>query len=160
MRLDYDRRPRPARVGTERDLVVEILDVTRDEVRKLLLNMGPLAALAGQDEAAFQELRWSTTTDSPILTQLSQSLSTEAGAAWAQAEGVSDEQETAEQFLVLITCKSEKHPEQVLAECQKRDWKCKPTDGVPAPPPELEREARFSSKSEKRRRGCRRIGPA
>jgi len=39
------------------------------------------------------------------------------------------EQDTAERFLVLIECKIEKHREQVLAECQRRGWKCKPLMG-------------------------------
>jgi len=114
----------------DEELEVEILDVTRDETQKLLLRMNPLAALAGQDEAALEQLREATAADSPILTQLWQSLSTEAGAAQALTDGADDrEQETAEQFLVLITCKNEKHQEQVLAECQKRGWKCKPHMG-------------------------------
>jgi len=43
--------------------------------------------------------------------------------------GAQDEQGAAAQYLVLITCKSAKHQEQVLAECQKRGSKCKPLMG-------------------------------
>ena len=108
----------------DEELTVEVLDVTRDEAQKLLLSMDPLAALAGQDEAALAQLRAATEADSPILQQLWQSLSQDADLR--PGAGDDESPATAEQYLVLITCKSEKDQERVLAECQKRHWSCKP----------------------------------
>src|SRR5207249_3802002 len=58
------------------DLVVdvEVLDVTPDEARKLLLSMDSLAALAETNVAAVTELQRLTATDSLALASLWQSL--------------------------------------------------------------------------------------
>ncbi|MFO0929164.1 MAG: hypothetical protein U0736_19430 [Gemmataceae bacterium] len=49
---------------------VEVLDVTDEEARKLLLSIDPLAALADHDPATLDELRRITTSDSDELTNL------------------------------------------------------------------------------------------
>jgi hypothetical protein len=108
----------------DEQLTVEVLDVTREEAQKLLLSMDPLAALAGQDEAALAQLRAATEADSPILSNLWQSLSQSERETPASDDH--DDSPAADQYLVLVTCKSEKDQERILAECQKRGWTCKP----------------------------------
>src|SRR5438045_5222656 len=49
---------------------VEVLDVSDDEARKLLLSIDPLAALADYDQARLDELRELTRTDSDALANL------------------------------------------------------------------------------------------
>ena len=113
----------------DEELEVEILDVTREEAQKLLLSMDPLAALAGQDDEALAQLRATTEADSAVLAALWDSLTEGEKPPAASQDDDAGEDAAADQYLVLITCKGEKHQETVLSECQKRGWKCKPLMG-------------------------------
>jgi hypothetical protein len=89
---------------------VEILDVTEEEARKLLLTIDPLAALAETQEQLHQRLLEQTPTDNNAL-----------AAAWeaAAAEVLQREPEPLgaipEQFLILMTCRDEKQQVELLA---------------------------------------------
>ena len=74
----------------DQELTVEVLDVTRDEARKLLLSMDPLAMLAGKDEAALAELRRTTEADNAVLNALWDSLGQDEDAAAAAANSAHD----------------------------------------------------------------------
>jgi len=91
---------------------VEILDVNADEARALLLSIDPLAALAETQEqihrrlleitpADHEELKaaWQATTES----RLASLSATPAAAAACPA-----------QFLILVTCRDEKHQVELL----------------------------------------------
>src|SRR5438552_10513909 len=54
----------------DEEVVVEVLDVTDDEARALLLSIDPLAALARTDQAIHKKLRQITETDSKVLKEL------------------------------------------------------------------------------------------
>src|SRR6202035_3752523 len=82
---------------------VEVLDVTDDEARALLLSIDPLAALAETQAQLHQRLLEITPTELPELE-----------AAWrAQAEALLEAEPAPEaamgpeQFLVLVTCRTE-----------------------------------------------------
>ena len=86
------------------EVEVEVLDVSDEEARALLLSIDPLAALAGTQEQLRDRLVELTPTDSEELR-----------AAWqAAAEAVVGERPSRridsipEQFLVLVTCRDER----------------------------------------------------
>jgi hypothetical protein len=105
-------------------VTVELVDVNEDEARKLLLTLDPLAALAEIDARAAAELARFVETDSEALDNLWQSLAANDQAA-QDALGKDDEPPAAEQFLILITCRDEKHQTDLLAALQQQGLNCK-----------------------------------
>jgi hypothetical protein len=108
----------------EAQVTVELVDVTEDEARKLLLTLDPLAALAETDARAAAELARQVETDAEALDNLWQALAgNDAAARKALDERVGPS--PPEQFLVLITCDSEGQQINLLAELQNRGFDCK-----------------------------------
>jgi hypothetical protein len=107
----------------EEPIAVEVLDVTDEEARKLLLSLDPLAALAGSDDAALQQLLDTTPAENQALAMLWQGL---AAAPEPDAPARDSEPQPPEQYLVLVTCRDEAHQASVLKRCLKEGWKCKP----------------------------------
>jgi hypothetical protein len=105
-------------------VTVELVDVTEDEARKLLLTLDPLAALAENDARAAAELARLVQTDSEALENLWQSAAANDKAA-REALARRVEEAPAEQFLVLITCDSEEQQTELLAELHQRGLSCK-----------------------------------
>jgi hypothetical protein len=105
-------------------VTVELLDVNEDEARKLLLTLDPLAALAEIDARAAAELARVVATDSEALENLWQSLAANDRQA-QEALGKDDEPPAAEQFLILITCRSEQQQTELLALLQQQGLNCK-----------------------------------
>jgi hypothetical protein len=103
---------------------VEVLDVSDEEARVLLLSIDPLAALAQTQEQLRQR-----------LLELTPAVSPELQAAWdAAASGLLPLPEEAkgagvetipEQWLVLITCRSEKHQIELLERLQSEGLECR-----------------------------------
>jgi hypothetical protein len=102
---------------------VEVLDVTEEEARKLLLTIDPLASLAEEQEQLHQRLLALTPATSPDLQ-----------AAWhllADALLQTPHEEPramkplAEQYLILVTCHDEKEQVQLLAEFKEKGVNCK-----------------------------------
>src|SRR5262245_20652905 len=62
-------------------VTVEVLDVSDEEARKLLLTIDPLAALAEADKEVLAQLTAITKTDSPILNDFWKTLTDEEKAA-------------------------------------------------------------------------------
>lgn len=106
------------------DLVVdvEVLDVTPEEARKLLLSMDSLAGLAECDRDTIESLRRVTAAASPILNDLWQSLGQGAQATRETLQGV---QLPREQFLILIECRDEAHQVELLGKLQSEGIACK-----------------------------------
>ena len=104
------------------EVEVEVLDVTDDEARALLLSIDPLAALAQTQDQLRDRLLEITPVDCAELE-----------AAWqAAAEGVLSQAKprrpiTAipEQFLVLVTCRDERSQTELLARFQSEGLDCK-----------------------------------
>jgi hypothetical protein len=90
---------------------VEVLDVTDEEARALLLSIDPLAALAQTQQQLYDRLVELTPTPLPELQ-----------AAWAAAaQAIADADLTRpsvpmgpEQWLILITCRDEMHQRELL----------------------------------------------
>src|SRR5262252_961284 len=99
---------------------VEILDVTEDEARKLLLTIDPLAALAETQEQLHQRLLEMTPTDNDAL-----------AAAWetAAAEVLQRDPQPLEaireQFLILVTCRDEKQQAELLGRFNAEGLECR-----------------------------------
>lgn len=110
-------------------LTVEVLDVTDDEARKLLLSMDPTAGLAGTDEEALRQLRKVTEADAEVLNQMWKELDRSDEPLTRETEASPVTEDTAETFLIVVTCRSEKHQGELLAKFQKQGLKCKPVLG-------------------------------
>jgi hypothetical protein len=103
---------------------VEVLDVTPEEARKLLLSMDSLAGLAESDTAAVAALRQSVDTDSPELAELWQSLASAEAATGAALDAAAAA--PAEQFLILVECRDEPHQVELLQQLRAEGIACKP----------------------------------
>ena len=104
------------------EVEVEVLDVTEEEARALLLSIDPLAALAQTQE----QLR-------DRLMELAPADSDELRAAWqVAAEGVLAEPKPPrsfdnipEQFLLLVTCRNETQQVELLERFKREGLDCK-----------------------------------
>src|SRR5262252_1222526 len=107
-------------IDPDMEVDVEVLDVTEEEARKLLLTIHPLAALAETQEQLHQRLLEQTPTDDDAL-----------AAAWeaAAAEVLQREPEPVgaipEQFLILVTCRDEKQQVELLGRFGAEGLECR-----------------------------------
>jgi hypothetical protein len=103
---------------------VEVLDVNEDEARALLLSIDPLAALAQTQEQLHDR-----------LLELAPAVSPDLQAAWqAAAEATLAEHPAPrppaagalpEQYLILVTCRDEKHQVELLGRFQGESLECR-----------------------------------
>ena len=94
----------------EMQVEVEILDVSDEEARKLLLSLDPLAALAGHDAERLDHLRSITTTESDDLANLWRSIgqaAEETDEALADSRQPKAPPQPREQYLILVECADE-----------------------------------------------------
>jgi hypothetical protein len=102
------------------EVEVEVLDVTEEEARTLLLSIDPLAALAETQTQLHQRLLELTPTPSPDLE-----------AAWPAAEAAMEAKPAREidtvpeQYLLLLTCRDEQHQVELLERFQGEGLQCK-----------------------------------
>jgi hypothetical protein len=106
------------------EVEVEILDVTEEEARALLLSIDPLAALAQSQEQLRDRLQELTPAVSPEL-QAAWQAAAEASQATHPAARRPREQSIPEQFLVLVTCRDEKHQVELLGRFQGEGLECR-----------------------------------
>jgi hypothetical protein len=104
---------------------VEVLDVNDEEARALLLSIDPLAALAQTQEQLHKRLMELTPADTEELRTIWEE------SAWAALEDGPDaplpkEAEWVEKFLVLITCRDERHQCELLTRFREDGLECKP----------------------------------
>jgi hypothetical protein len=103
---------------------VEVLDVNDDEARALLLSIDPLAALAETQEQLHNRLPELTPTVSPELQTAWEaaaraSLDAAAPRDWPQAAAIP------KQYLLLVTCRDEKHQVEPLTRFQAEGLDCR-----------------------------------
>jgi hypothetical protein len=102
---------------------VEVLDVTDDEARALLLTIDPLAALAQTQEQLHQRL---LELAPPVPDELRAAWQAAAEACMAQAvDAKALPQAAPEQFLILVTCRDERHQVELLGRLQGEGLTCK-----------------------------------
>jgi hypothetical protein len=102
---------------------VEVLDVTPEEARKLLLSMDSLAGLAEADAEAVAALRHTVDTEAPALAALWQSLAKSEAETEAALDAAAPPHE---QFLILVECRDEAHQVELLQQLQADGIDCKP----------------------------------
>jgi hypothetical protein len=105
------------------EVEVEVLDVTDDEARTLLLSLDPLAALAETQEQLHQRLLELTPAVDPALeaawrAAAQSALEIPAARATAVDSGPA-------QFLVLVTCRDEPHQVELLGRLCGEGLECK-----------------------------------
>src|SRR5262245_62903142 len=108
----------------DREVEVEVLDVTEEEARALLLSIDPLAALAEQQEQLYERLRELTPAGSEEL-EAAWHASTEA--YWRAVEPVEScgADALGEQWYVLVTCRDERQQTELLGRFQAEGLACK-----------------------------------
>jgi ParB-like chromosome segregation protein Spo0J len=116
-----------AEFDPDMDVLVEILDVTEEEARKLLLTVDPLAMLAATDEEVHARLEEITHTTSEALTNLWHCTREAAQAAQATLKQNRDRssQAATDTFCILIQCESEKEQVAMLRKLKAQGVKCK-----------------------------------
>jgi hypothetical protein len=102
---------------------VEILDVSDEEARVLLLSIDPLAALAQTQEQIHKRLLELAPAVSPDL-EAAWRAAAEAALAAADPAAVGVEPATA-QYLVVITCRDENHQVELLGRFHGEGLACK-----------------------------------
>ncbi len=109
-------------IDPDMEVEVEVLDVTEDEARTLLLSIDPLAALAEEHEQLKAR-----------LTELAPAPPEELRLAWEAAARTAMEQapdrplprDLPEQYLVLVTCRDEAQQVELLGRLQAEGLACK-----------------------------------
>jgi hypothetical protein len=103
---------------------VEVLDVNDEEARALLLSIDPLAALAQTQEQLHQRL---LELAPPVSDELRAAWEASAQAAQALVGDPTDPSAGAvpEQWLILITCRDEKHQTELLGRLHGEGVECK-----------------------------------
>ena len=109
---------------------VEILDVNDEEARTVLLSIDPLAALAETQQALHDRLKEVAPTPPPELLAAWQAEAEAALMKFARPKNKFERDgekslQLSEQFLVLITCRDEKHQAELLGRLQAEGLECK-----------------------------------
>jgi hypothetical protein len=123
------------------EVEVEILDVTDDEAKRLLLSIDPLAQLADFDSEAVERLKAQVSSPSDALNNLWNSIANAQEAvkatlanANAQAQAKAKEQERTRsradpkpisQYLVIVECKDEKAQIDLLMQLRREGQTCR-----------------------------------
>ncbi len=108
----------------DKEVEVEVLDVSEEEARALLLSIDPLAALAQTQEQIHQRLLELTPTDIPELEAVWQAGVERALGAPAD-DGSPAIGSYPEQFLILVTCRDEKQQVELLGRFQWEGLECR-----------------------------------
>ena len=113
---------------------VEVLDLTDEEARVLLLSIDPLAALAETQEQLHQRLLDLTPVDDPDLRAAWQAAAEQAATRPSRLAVDSsplvsplapDPSPLADQFYVILACRDEKHQVELLERFTAEGFKCK-----------------------------------
>ena len=106
------------------EVEVEVLDVTDEEARVLLLSIDPLAEMAQMQAQLYERLCELTPTEEPELRRAWEAAARESVEA-QQGPRKLIRQDIPEQYLVLITCRDEKHQVELLGRFQAEGLLCK-----------------------------------
>jgi hypothetical protein len=103
-------------------VTVEVLDVSADEARKLLLTIDPLAGLATTDGDALARLTAATRADSDVLNDLWQGLAKSQKLA---GDLLPPPEPPVEQYLVLVDCRDEEQQVELLERFTAEGLRCR-----------------------------------
>jgi hypothetical protein len=107
---------------------VEVLDVTEDEARVLLLSLDPLAQLAEHDQQTLERLRGLTRTESDALANLWDAVGRSGEAVRQKLEQTTEpprRDELPGQLLILIECPDEVTQAALLERFRHEGLRCK-----------------------------------
>jgi hypothetical protein len=112
-------------IDPDMEVTVELVDVTADEARKLLLTIDPLAGYAETDPEMAAELARMVATDDEYLQQLWDSLSDSPTIEDLLPKTEPPAPDVKEQFLILVTCTNEAEQCELLQRFQQEGLTCK-----------------------------------
>jgi hypothetical protein len=115
-------------IDPDMEVDVEVLDVTQEEARKLLLSIDPLAQLAEYDRHTLDALRQTVESDNAVLAAFWSSLELRDAEAQEQLHGLSRRpvgQVVPEQFAVIVECADEAEQKALLARFQREGLRCR-----------------------------------
>jgi hypothetical protein len=111
-------------LSPDMEVDVEVLDVSEEEARALLLSIDPLAALAQTQEQLRDRLLELTPTNSEELRAAWEAAARKCLEVATPAEGPGPVDIPA-QYLVLVTCRDEGHQVELLCRFQGEGLECK-----------------------------------
>ena len=109
------------------EVEVEVLDVTEEEARTLLLSIDPLAQLAGYSQDALAALRQTASSDSDALNNLWNSIAASAATTSATLEQARRQREVqpVEKFVIIVDCANEQEQVKLLRKFRNEGLTCK-----------------------------------
>jgi hypothetical protein len=107
------------------EVEVEVLDVNDDEARALLLSIDPLAALAHMQQQLHERLRQLAPAVAPELQAAWQAAAEASLAKAARPAPARDVTAIPEQYLILLTCRSEHHQVELLGRFRAAGLDCR-----------------------------------
>jgi hypothetical protein len=110
-------------IDPDMDVDVEILDLTDDEARILLVSLDPLSELAQTQSQIHDRLRELTTAPSPELDALWSA--TAAGCQPDAPPALAAPPPFKQQYLVMIECRDERHQVELLNRFQAEGLECR-----------------------------------
>jgi hypothetical protein len=113
-----------AEVDPDMEVLVELVDVTEEEARKLLLTIDPLASLAQTDKEIHERLTQITQADSVHLARLWQATADDQ-ATVKKLKELKEAPPAKEQFLVLVECVNEQEQVELLRRFKQEGLQCK-----------------------------------
>jgi hypothetical protein len=111
-------------IDANMEVEVEVLDVTEEEARTLLLSIDPLAALAETQQQLRQRLQ-ELVPEVPEELRLAWEATARAALDGPPAESRWERQTVREQFAVIVTCRDEGHQIELLRRCRDERLECK-----------------------------------
>ena len=123
-----DGHLRHGTLDPDEQITVEVLDVSDDEARKLLLSIDPLAQLAEYDRHTLDALRQTVENDNAVLAAFWSSLEERDAEAKEQLRTMARrpaEQVVPEQFAVIVECAGEAEQKALLARFQREGLRCR-----------------------------------
>ncbi len=114
-----------ADMHADTEVDVEVLDISEDEARALLLTLDPMTNLADYDSILLAELRETAHTTSDALNNLWRSIGKEDEEDEEKGKPPKKEPEVVERFLILVECETEKKQTDLLWRFQQMGLKCK-----------------------------------
>jgi hypothetical protein len=123
-----DGHLRQGTLDPDEQITVEVLDVSDDEARKLLLSIDPLAQLAEYDHRTLDALRQTVESDNAVLAAFWSALERHDAEAKEQLRSATRRpagKVVSEQFAVLVECAGEAEQKALLARFQREGLRCR-----------------------------------
>jgi hypothetical protein len=123
-----DGHLRQGTLDPDEEITVEVLDVSDDEARKLLLSIDPLARLAEYDERALTALRQTVASDNAVLAAFWSSLEQKDAETREHLQSVTRRpagKVMLEQYAVIVECVSEAEQKTLLMRFNREGMKCR-----------------------------------